>query len=123
MKTYFSYRDDGQRAALTAKVAGHTAQPGEPTDVAGWRTQIDTDYAALKDKGDFENHAPPEEGFLDFDERVVLALTGAGLTWGGTYGGAKDLMHFDNRTGGDGAKVHAVRTPTRTTRDVERTRR
>jgi hypothetical protein len=110
MKTYFSYRDAGQQAALATQVAGHTAQPGEPTDVKGWQAQIETDYTALKDKGDFKKHKPPEEGFLDLDERVVLALTGAGLTWGGTYSAAKDIMHFDNRTGGDGAKVHTARS-------------
>lgn len=39
----------------------------------------------------------------------MLALTGAGLTWGGTYPGAKDLMHFDLRQG-DGAKIQTART-------------
>jgi hypothetical protein len=41
---------------------------------------------------------------------VLLALTGAGLTWGGTYLTAKDLMHFDDRTSADGAKIQTERT-------------
>ena len=64
---------------------------------------------ALSAGGDFTNHKPPEEGFLDLDEAVVLALTGAGLTWGGTYRRAKDIMHFDLRQA-EGAKVHSART-------------
>ena len=36
---------------------------------------------------------------MDLDQAVVLALTDAGLTWGGTYPGAKDIMHFDLREG------------------------
>ena len=38
----------------------------------------------------------------------MLALTGAGLTWGGTYPGAKDIMHFDLRQA-EGAKIDAAR--------------
>jgi hypothetical protein len=34
-------------------------------------------------------------GFLDLDKDMVEALKGAGLDWGGDYGGAKDFMHFD----------------------------
>ena len=60
-------------------------------------------------KGDFKKHKPPEEGFLDLDESVVLALSGAGLTWGGTYPTDKDIMHFDLREA-EGAKIHAART-------------
>ena len=75
------------RCALTKAVNGYTALKDEPADLPGWQKQIETDYLALKDKGDFKKHKPPEEGFLDLDESVVLALTGTGLTWGGTYGG------------------------------------
>lgn len=108
LRTYFSFRDPANLAALTAAVSGHTPAKGEPADLAGWQQQIEADYAELKDKGDFKKHKPPEEGFLDLDESVVLALTGAGLTWGGTYGGDKDVMHFDLRQA-EGAKIHAAR--------------
>jgi hypothetical protein len=114
MKTYFSYRDATNLPALTQQVQGHTAVKGEPADVPGWLKQINADHAALSaDDTDFEKHKPPEEGFMDLDEAVVLALAGAGLTWGGTYGsangGAKDIMHFDLREA-EGAKIQAART-------------
>ncbi len=109
MKTYFSYRDPANLAALTTAVQGHTAAKGEPTDLAGWQKQIEADYTALKDTGDFKKHKSPDEGFLDLNESVVMALVGAGLTWGGTYPGDKDIMHFDLRQG-DGAKIQAART-------------
>ena len=109
MTTYFSYREAGKAAALATQVGHHKAQPGDPTDVDGWRAHIDADHAALKDKGDFEHHDSPEKGFLDLDEKVVLALHAAGLKWGGTYPTTKDLMHFDDRLSGDGAKIEAAR--------------
>jgi hypothetical protein len=109
LKTYLSYRDPANRAALTTAVTGHTAAPGEPADVAGWLARIEQDHTELSAGGDFDKHKPPAEGFLDLDRSVVLALTGAGLTWGGTYPGAKDLMHFDLRQG-DGAKIQTART-------------
>jgi hypothetical protein len=108
LKTYFSYRDPANLAALTAAVTRHTAVKGEPTDLAGWQKQIEADYTKLNGKGDFKKHKSPEEGFIDLDESVVLALTGAGLKWGGTYGGAKDVMHFDLRQA-EGAKIDAAR--------------
>ena len=108
LKTYFSFRDAANLAALTAAVSGHRAVTGEPADLAGWQAQIAADYEALNGKGDFKKHNPPEEGFLDLDESVVLALTGAGLTWGGTYPAEKDIMHFDLREA-EGAKINAAR--------------
>lgn len=108
LKTYFSYRDPANLAALTAAVTGHKAATGEPADLAGWQAQITADHEALNGKGDFKKHKPPEEGFLDLDESVVLALTGAGLTWGGTYPTDKDVMHFDLREA-EGAKINSAR--------------
>jgi len=108
LKTYLSYRDPAKRAELTTKVTGRTPKGGEPTDVSTWLKQIEKDHADLSAGGDFKHHKAPEEGFLDFDEAVVLALTGAGLTWGGTYRRAKDIMHFDLRQA-EGAKVDAAR--------------
>ncbi len=109
METYFSYRDAANLAALTTAVQGHKAAAGEPKDLAGWQKQIEADYTELNGKGDFKKHKPPEEGFFDLDKNIVMALVDAGLTWGGTYPGAKDLMHFDLRQG-DGAKIQTART-------------
>lgn len=82
---------------------------GNAGALAPWLALINKDHAALSAGGDFQNHKPPEKGFLDLDEAVVLALTDAGLTWGGTYARAKDIMHFDLRQA-EGSKVHAART-------------
>lgn len=42
----------------------------------------------------------PTAGFMDLGPALVTALTGpAGLTWGGQYSEAKDMMHFDWRGG------------------------
>ena len=97
LKTYLSYREPANLPALTVAVTGHAPARGEPTDVAGWLARIEKDHTDLGAGGDFENHKSPEEGFIDLDEAIVLALTGAGLTWGGTYSGTKDIMHFDLR--------------------------
>jgi|GEM_PF-6761021 len=106
--TYFSYRDAANVAELKAKVKLHTSADGEPVNADDWLAQINEDYAQLNDKGDFAGHKDPAQGFLDFNEAVVAKLIGVGLTWGGTYPGAKDMMHFDLRQG-DGAKIDTAR--------------
>ncbi|WP_163568098.1 M15 family metallopeptidase [Fodinicola feengrottensis] len=106
--TYLSFKDPANRPALKAAVDAHTPRKGEPTDEAGWLAQIEKDDKAIVGSKDFAGHTSPEKGFIDFQESVVMALAGAGLTWGGTYGGTKDLMHFDLRSG-EGAKIDAAR--------------
>jgi hypothetical protein len=110
-KVYFSYLDPARRSELEAKVAKHTAVSGEPGDVDSWLSQIKQDKADLTEPGaDFDArvHKPLSEGFLDLNEQVVKALAAAGLTWGGTYPGARDIMHFDLREG-EGAKIEKAR--------------
>ena len=41
-------------------------------------------------------------GLLDLDKRLVEEI---GLDWGASYG---DIMHFDMRNKGNGAKIHAA---------------
>ncbi|HKD96671.1 MAG TPA: M15 family metallopeptidase [Micromonosporaceae bacterium] len=106
---YLSFHDRSKAADLKAQVDKHTALRGEPRDAAGWQKQIDKDFKDMRDARDFNDHTPATQGFLDLNKAVVLALTGAGLTWGGTYPGAKDLMHFDLRDA-EGAKIQAART-------------
>jgi hypothetical protein len=58
-------------------------------------------------KGDFgrgKTSDPTKFGFMTLHEEVVKALVGAGLSWGGTYNGDKDIMHFDLRTGSIGGR-------------------
>ena len=109
LQTYLSYTDSANATELTDKVSHHKPLVGEPADLPGWSKQIAKDAAALAGAGDFKSHKSAEEGFIDLDQSVVMALAGAGLTWGGTYNTAKDIMHFDLREG-DGAGIHSART-------------
>lgn len=58
-----------------------------------WLKQIAADYKLLNGRGDF-NDRDPANGFIDFDVKVIEALTNAGLNWLGTRTGKKDVMHF-----------------------------
>ncbi len=73
---------------------------GDPHDLAWWRDRIATDRKLLPNF-DFARHKRPDQtGYMDLAKELVLALTKeGGLLWGGTYGGAKDMMHFDYRDG------------------------
>jgi hypothetical protein len=109
LATYFSYRSKDKKDALEAKLKDRVARRGEPTDYAGWLSQIKADHKRLAGRGDFSGHSDPAKGFLEFQESVVMALAAAGLTWGGTYNGPKDLMHFDLRNGNPAAIVDKER--------------
>src|SRR5262249_39099893 len=85
LKTYLSYREKANEKDLTDKVSKHIPLKGEPADVKGWLKQIESDAKALQSDPDFDKHKSAEEGFMDLNQSVVLALTGAGLKWGGTY--------------------------------------
>lgn len=82
------------------------------TDLAWWKQRV-TDDSGLQDTYDFseqKHHGyAAKTGYMDLSKEVVEALVAAGLTWGGQYGGAKDMMHFDWRSGGDAAKVDTAR--------------
>ena len=82
-------------------------------DVEWWKKRV-TDDRGLADTYDFSEEPhhgyAVKTGYMDLAKEVVVALVGAGLTWGGQYGqGAKDIMHFDWRSGGDAAKIHEAR--------------
>jgi hypothetical protein len=98
LETYFAL--PGKPKELEALVDKLKKSGKDTRDADAWRKQIEQDHAALTAKGtDFSDHADPEKGFVDLDKRMVLALTSAGLYWGGMYGEAKDVMHFDWRAG------------------------
>jgi hypothetical protein len=81
-------------------------------DVAWWKKRV-VDDSGLADTYDFSEKVhhgyAATTGYMDLPKEVVVALVGAGLTWGGQYGGAKDMMHFDWRSGGDAAKIDDAR--------------
>ena len=120
--TYLGLAADVESKAFADRVAAC----GEPTgvkwnqpktgawwnDVAWWKQRV-TDDLGLADTYDFSeagHHGyAATTGYMDFAKEVVVALVGAGLTWGGQYPGAKDMMHFDWRSGGDAAKINSAR--------------
>jgi hypothetical protein len=53
-------------------------------------------------------------GFLDLDKRLV---EGIGLEWGGS--GYGDMMHFDMRNKGNGAKIHAAAESYKSRKEAE----
>ena len=72
---------------------------GDTRDLDWWKTRMTSDKANIG-SWDFQHHTAPEkEGYMDLGKELVEALVGVGLLWGGSYGGAKDMMHFDLRDG------------------------
>lgn len=104
VKTYFSYIDD--RAALEEKLKTATGSwAGKSTDDAAKQVQADFDKLAQH----WERSDPKYKGaiktggFMDLQKNLV---DGMGLDWGGKYG---DMMHFDMRNKGSGAKIDRAR--------------
>jgi len=81
-------------------------------DVEWWKERVRKDVP-LADEYDFseqKHHGyAAKTGYMDLAKAVVVALVEAGLTWGGQYGRAKDMMHFDWRSGGDAKKIDLAR--------------
>jgi hypothetical protein len=73
---------------------------GDPHDLTWWKQRIADDKKFLP-SWDFGKHPAPEKsGYMDLPKKLVLALVNdGGLTWGGEYRTAKDIMHFDYRGG------------------------
>jgi hypothetical protein len=67
---------------------------GLPWSLEEWKERIKRDRELIK-YYDFQYHEHPERGgYMDLPRALVVALTDAGLGWGGQYKGAKDMMHF-----------------------------
>jgi subtilisin family serine protease len=50
---------------------------------------------AAAQRHDIELRRLARTGFFDLDQRLIDALTGAGMTWGGSWASSKDFMHFE----------------------------
>jgi hypothetical protein len=92
-KQYLGLRGNKEEIGKKAKALRDAGTSSLSDDE--WVALIEKDWANVTSKaGDFAPTHNPLDGFLDFDKRVVLALTKAGLNWLGAQGGAKDVMHF-----------------------------
>ncbi len=101
---YLQLAADLDSAKLAGLVTAVNTSGKDSRSLQEWRTLIAEDSERLK-KGDFSNHyhrgvdRPESSGYMDLGKELVVALVGAGLLWGGSYNGAKDIMHFDWRGG------------------------
>ena len=97
---YFALRGDGAEVKIETQLRAHPAAR-DKGDAAAWKKLIEDDYTKLTPT-DTWKHGDPAKGMLSLDLDLVLALTKAGLTWGGMYPSprdGRDLMHFDWRQG------------------------
>jgi hypothetical protein len=98
LTSYLKLADDLEGPTLRGLVEARMAA-GDPNDLAWWKARIRTDRDQIGN-WDFGNAPHPEDtGYLDISRDIVEALVTAGLTWGGTYNKAKDIMHFNWRDG------------------------
>ena len=114
IKTYFSYLDN--KIALEAKLKTATGfWAGKSADDATKQVQADFDQLAVywERTGATAKDAIKSGGFLDLKKAFV---EGMGLDWGGKYG---DMMHFDMRNKGDGAKIDSARAKYKTLKVAE----
>ena len=101
---YLRLADDLDGTRLRTLVAQAQAK-GDASTLAWWKNRITTDRAVLP-HWDFQHSKHPEKtGYMDLPRELVVALSGAGLFWGGQYVAGKDMMHFDLRTGPINAKL------------------
>jgi hypothetical protein len=77
------------------------------TEAKWWHATHENDIKQSR-RGDFGYGAnPAKHGIMTLHEEIVQALVAAGLSWGGTYSGEKDIMHFDLRSGSIGQAAGA----------------
>jgi hypothetical protein len=88
---------DGKRFADLVAELHKSGKDDRPLE--WWRQRVADDRRNIR-HWDFEHHTSPQTGgYMDLPKELVEALVRAGLLWGGSYGGAKDIMHFDWRGG------------------------
>jgi hypothetical protein len=108
---------DGTDDDLQAKLDTATSAPWKGSSPAAARNAIqsDLDFVAAK----WERTDPAKKavikagGFMDLDQRFVDDI---GLSWGAVYG---DVMHFDMRNKGSGAKIQAAIQAYKATKEGE----
>lgn len=129
MKQYFGFIKDANALAAFLTNNWPSLHPGQTApDLATAQAQIEDDYEVLGGKdpsgnkrkaakgdrpfamGSAGGRGDPATGFLNLDRDFVLALTDAGLSWGVIDMGpaSGDVMHFDCRLSGLGAKAYAA---------------
>jgi hypothetical protein len=104
MQAYFGFLDDDKGLESALARAADPPWKGMAADAAKKQIQADLNDVA----GKWERSNPAQKsvikagGITDLDRRFV---DGIGLHWGAAYG---DVMHFDMRNKGSGAKINAA---------------
>jgi hypothetical protein len=107
LETYFSYRDGAKTEALQARLDAAKdkgAAPWNKMDVDKARKQIEQDLTKVAGAWGRSKKIIAEGGFTNLSKELIEAMD---LHWGAAYG---DLMHFDMRNKGTGAKIDQWRT-------------
>ena len=94
---YLNLDQAGLEAQIQAMLAINPSVKAAERTLSWWTARQQEDRA-LKGKGELKGRDPRATGIMELDPRLVEALDKAGLTWGGMYNHAKDLMHFDDRS-------------------------
>jgi uncharacterized protein YukE len=105
METYFSYLDNAD--ALKTQLAARAQGPanfwtGKSVEAAQKQIQQDLDFCAAKWERAGAKDVIKKGGFLSLPEDLVKGME---LDWGASYG---DIMHFDMRNKGSGAKIQSA---------------
>lgn len=102
LEKYLAYLDD--KPGLEARLAAVTEAPwkGKSADDAQKLIQDDLNLLAGKWERKGSKDVLKKSGFLNLKKEFV---SGIELNWGGSYG---DMMHFDMRNKGNGAKIQAA---------------
>ena len=106
VKTFRNGMTYDEIAELDTLLVDYFALAKVETTDAATKKQIEKDLTFVTNK--WERSEPAKKaaieagGLLDLDKRLVEEI---GLDWGASYG---DVMHFDMRNKGNGAKIHAA---------------
>ena len=104
MQAYFAFLDDDKGLEAALARAADAPWKGMAVEAAKKLIQADLDNVTGKweRSGDAQKAVIKAGGITDLDRRFV---DGIGLHWGAAYG---DIMHFDMRNKGSGAKINAA---------------
>jgi hypothetical protein len=103
METYFSYLDDTEALRTQLEASGQANfWTGKSAEDAQKQIEQDLDFCAAKWERTGAKGVIKKGGFLSLPEDLVNAMD---LDWGASYG---DIMHFDMRNKGSGAKIQSA---------------
>ncbi len=116
VETYFSYLDNTDALKTQLAASGQsqaTFWTGKSAEDAQRQIQQDLDFCAAKWERTGAKDVIKKGGFLSLPEDLVKGME---LDWGASYG---DIMHFDMRNKGSGAKIQSAIQQYKTEKQAE----